>query len=612
MSENPTSQVSFELYHQIHAPIVIIDSQGMLLFCNRSFLTLSGYPEADLINHPIWEIPAILASDAEVFMKAFPLLSPDLLTKETVYTLPTKSGERRTLKWRNEVVTSEDSSVVYIVSSGQDITDTQKEADLKLSEKARYHQMFVRNPAVQLIINAETNAIIDANPAAAQFYATDRDKLRTLTLDDLTASGEINVQHRIEQAHQKHRVYFLDQHRRADGRTRDVEIYPGHLQMGQADLLYLIIKDVTPRNRLEKALRDSETRYRRLLETMQEGLAIQNQEGINTYVNQRLCDMLGYERDEMVGAPIEKFVMPDEIQKLDSQMEKRYQGTSGNYELTFQHREGNPIYALVAATPVMSSTGQYRGSFGVITDITERKQMEQDLIESNAELDAFAHTVAHDLKNPIAVMMGFSNVLETGFMSMSDEEMKEYLTTISRTSEKMINIIDELLMLSEMRHTDTVDMQRLDTNHIVEEALQRLSYMANQYSATIEKPDRSTWHPAMGHAGWIEEIWVNYISNAMKYGGQPPQIWLGSDLLPDGMVKFWVKDNGKGIPDDKLASVFTPFTRLNQVRVQGHGLGLSIVQRIVQKLGGEVNVESTLGEGSVFSFTLPAAEATQQ
>jgi signal transduction histidine kinase len=112
----------------------------------------------------------------------------------------------------------------------------------------------------------------------------------------------------------------------------------------------------------------------------------------------------------------------------------------------------------------------------------------------------------------------------------------------------------------------------------------------------------------LGYAPWIEEVWVNYLSNAIKYGGRPPRVELGAETQPGGLVRFWVRDNGPGIAPEAQVRLFVPFTRLDQVRAKGHGLGLSIVRRIVEKLGGQVGVISTPGQGSVFSFTLPTQQ----
>lgn len=113
---------------------------------------------------------------------------------------------------------------------------------------------------------------------------------------------------------------------------------------------------------------------------------------------------------------------------------------------------------------------------------------------------------------------------------------------------------------------------------------------------------------AMGYSPWVEEVWVNYLSNALKYGGQPPRIELGA-TEQEGMVRFWVRDYGPGIAPEDQTRLFTPFTRLDQVTTKGHGLGLSVVQRIMDKLDGRAGVESdgVPGEGSLFYFELPRA-----
>ena len=137
---------------------------------------------------------------------------------------------------------------------------------------------------------------------------------------------------------------------------------------------------------------------------------------------------------------------------------------------------------------------------------------------------------------------------------------------------------------------------------IVTEAQGRLAYLIEEHQAEIISPD--TWPVALGYGPWVEEVWVNYLSNAIKYGGQPPRVELGATEQADGMVRFWVRDNGPGLAPREQARLFTPFTQLAQFRPKGHGLGLSIVRRIVEKLGGQVGVESEMGWGSVFTFTL--------
>jgi signal transduction histidine kinase len=170
---------------------------------------------------------------------------------------------------------------------------------------------------------------------------------------------------------------------------------------------------------------------------------------------------------------------------------------------------------------------------------------------------------------------------------------------------KMNDIIDELLLLSQVRQSE-VQLQPLDMAEIINETRQRLADMIKESQGNIIVPNK--WPAALGYAGWVEEVWVNYISNALKYGNKPPYVELGATPLQDGMIRFWVRDNGPGLSPEQQAKLFTPFTQLSPIRATGYGLGLSIVARIMDKLGGQVGVESEgiAGRGSLFYFTLPA------
>jgi len=230
------------------------------------------------------------------------------------------------------------------------------------------------------------------------------------------------------------------------------------------------------------------------------------------------------------------------------------------------------------------------------------RQRTVELLARNEELDAFAHTVAHDLQNPLGLIIGFSEALGEEYPTLSGEELRDYLGRIARSGRKMGDIIDELLLLAGVRRME-VEMAPLDMAAIVAEAQQRLIPMIEEYQAEVILPD--AWPIALGYGPWVEEVWVNYVSNAIKYGGRPPRIELGAEVQSDGTVRFRIGDNGRGLTPDEISRLFIPFTRVNQVGSRGHGLGLSIVLRIVQKLGGQVDVDSEPGRGSVFYFTLP-------
>jgi signal transduction histidine kinase len=257
------------------------------------------------------------------------------------------------------------------------------------------------------------------------------------------------------------------------------------------------------------------------------------------------------------------------------------------------------------------ATGQILVNQAAITADNARlvealRQRTVELQARNEELDAFAHTVAHDLKNPLAALITFSGLLERRFARISsDKKFLDNLQMMTQSGRKINTIINELLLLTSVRKLEEVTMEPLDMDSVVAEVQRRLADLIEEHRAEITV--MGEWPVALGRGPWVEEVWANYVSNALKYGGQPPRVELGATEQEDGTVRFWVRDNGPGLTPEEQAQLFTPFTRLDQVRTEGHGLGLSIVRRIVEKLGGQFGVESTPGQGSTFFFALPRA-----
>ncbi len=247
-------------------------------------------------------------------------------------------------------------------------------------------------------------------------------------------------------------------------------------------------------------------------------------------------------------------------------------------------------------------------------EIIERQQAQEalyqrtiELEKRNEELDAYAHTVAHDLKSPLASIIGFSDLLEKRYDKIPADKFGYYCSIIAQNGHKIASIVDALLLLASVRQVEDVPKETLNLPGIMEDIQQRLADAVLQNKAEIIMPD--FWPSVTSYPSWVEEILVNYVSNAIKYGGTPPRIEIGATDHVDGYVRLWVRDNGRGLTPEEQARLFIPFTRLDQVRAKGHGLGLSIVQRIAEKLNGRVGVESEVGQGSTFYFILPKREA---
>jgi two-component system, sensor histidine kinase and response regulator len=234
------------------------------------------------------------------------------------------------------------------------------------------------------------------------------------------------------------------------------------------------------------------------------------------------------------------------------------------------------------------------------------------LAEKNAQLDAFSHTVAHDLKNPLGNIFGFVTLLENTIIKNSAAELREkqleFLSYVELSGRKIQNIIESLMLLAQTSKLEDVEIEALDMDRIIHSARYVLMPLLEKTQAELHIA--SEWPTVYSYAPWIEQVWVNYLSNAVKYGAKPPVLYVGFDVY-ESEVKFWVRDNGNGLTEEQQKRLFTPFTRLHRKQAEGTGLGLCVVESILRRLGGRVGVESKWGQGSLFYFCLPKLSKTE-
>jgi PAS domain S-box-containing protein len=327
-------------------------------------------------------------------------------------------------------------------------------------------------------------------------------------------------------------------------------------------------------------------------------LCVVGDEGEILRLNNAFAHTLGYQVDDMLGRHLLEYVHPDD-HILTSEAMRRHASGDSIDTIENRYRCADDSFRWLAWSISPMTDGK---TYAIARDISDKKQSELELRARNEELDAFAYSVAHDVKNPIASMMGFASLMRSYYDRMDKETLLQYTQEILEGGYQVREIVDSLLLLARVRQSNMPKIEPVNMMCVIEEVTDRMKLQIMQRSAVIKMPE--IWPTALGYSPWIEQVWMNYISNAIKYGGTPPVIELGADSLDDGRVRFWVRDNGRGLTEEEQARLFKPFTRLGTVKVEGHGLGLSIVSRIVDKLGGEVSVESAVGDGSRFMFTL--------
>jgi light-regulated signal transduction histidine kinase (bacteriophytochrome) len=231
----------------------------------------------------------------------------------------------------------------------------------------------------------------------------------------------------------------------------------------------------------------------------------------------------------------------------------------------------------------------------------ELQQRAEELEERNAELDAFAWAVAHEIRDPINITRDFSEMLVDADTPLAEGEIRHSLGMIRELTTGVRNTVDNLLLLATLRDA-TVALEPVNMREIVSRAEKRLEELKRRYNAEIIQ--LGPWPDAIGHSQWVEEIWVKFISTAIRSGGTPPKLTIGA-TQHENEVHFWVRDNGPGMKEEEKKHLFSPFPSNRLSNRYNTSLELTVASRIASRLGSRLSIESKPGYGNTFAFTLP-------
>lgn len=350
---------------------------------------------------------------------------------------------------------------------------------------------------------------------------------------------------------------------------------------------------------------ESDITLRTFIESLPAGIVMINSDGRIIHTNGRISEMFGYSKDELIGEHLNLFIPPNSHAIHDMHLAGYFKQPSirlmgAGLELILVKKDKTEIPVEISLSYLNSEVGKFGIAF--IIDISLRKKAENELKELIKDLNSFAHTVAHDLNSTLNLIIGYSELLLVNRSEITEDKKNKYVSQINESGHKMSKIIHELLLFATLKR-DEVKYSTINMDEIVGEAIKRLDYLVMEKKGTIKLPESLL--PSIGYAPWIEEVWFNYISNALKYGGMPPIIEIGCEKAENNEVKYWVKDNGKGLMPEDKANIFKSVEEIKSKKTTGLGLGLPIVNRIVSKLKGNVDLESEIGKGSKFIFYLP-------
>jgi PAS domain S-box-containing protein len=364
------------------------------------------------------------------------------------------------------------------------------------------------------------------------------------------------------------------------------------------------IQDIGERKQAEEALRESEEMYRTLVDTSPDAIIVSGVDATITNVSGGAVGMFGYQSpDEMVGRNVFELFAPEERERAINNRKLRYESSAPRYvEYTMLRKDGARFGVELSASVFHDSTGNPLGIIGVARDITERKRAEEQLKKMNAELDAFAHSVSHDLRGPLASLFGANKTLQLlmrdpdieGFRS-NILEMTGIIDTSTARAEKLIG---DVLSLAETAQVPE-EVSEVDVSEIVEEIIEER--VVDIQERGIELRAGKELGTVVANRTHVYQIFSNLIGNAIQHNDNArPTVeieHLGDD--GEGGHRYLVRDNGSGIPPQDLERIFIPFFR---GKSGATGIGLSTVEKILKVYGGDIKARND--NGTCFEFLI--------
>ena len=382
-------------------------------------------------------------------------------------------------------------------------------------------------------------------------------------------------------------------------------------------------RQISERIHAEEALRVNEAEFRASFHSIAVGQAqVEPTSGRYLRVNQKFCEIAGYSEEELLGMTFRDLTLPEDREEDSAAHGRMVRGEAPANDRVkrYLRKDGTSVWVHVIASMIHGADGQPPRTLAVVQDITERKAAEEvvrklnaeledrvaartaELQSANEQLEAFSYSVSHDLRAPLRAIDGFSQALLEDYSPQLAEGGQRYLRTIRRGAQQMGMLIDDLLEFSRLSRAP-LKVRPVNVQQLVRETLDELQSQIDGRQVDIRLGELPA---CQGDPALLKQVWVNLLSNAFKYSRPCDHavVEIGCEPGPDGGAYF-VRDNGAGFDMRYAGKLFGVFQRLHRAEdFEGTGVGLAIVQRIVQRHSGRVWVEAAVNRGATFHFTL--------
>jgi len=510
----------------------------------------------------------------------------------------------------------------------RDITERIQAGEALRNSEKQYRDMFYKNTAIKLIVDPSTGIILNANHAAAKFYGYSINELEKMNINKINTLQPEQLGAEMALALSERRKYFNFRHRLASGEVRDVEVYSGPLEFGGSTRLYSIVHDVTDRKLAQAALLKMNWRFESIIEGTHVGTWEWNIQTGETVFNELWAQIVGYTLDELAPVSIktwEKLSHPVDSVYSNELLRKHFEGELPYYDFDcrMKHKDGHWVWVHDRGRVVTrTDEGKPLMMFGTHSDISKRKQVEVtlqknevNLQKSNAEKDKFFSIIAHDLRSPFNGFLGLTEIMVEGLPGMKMDEIQQMAILLKKSATNLFSLLGNLLEWSRMQRgltafipTSFLLMPKIvESMVLVKDAADKKDILIS-YSVSEDLT-------VFADTNMLGGILRNLVTNAVKFTPKGGIITVSAKPVAHRMIRISVKDTGIGMNRKLIDNLFHVDVNTNRKGTDGEsssGLGLMICKDFIEKSGGELDIESTEGKGSVFHFTIPGKEELEE
>jgi PAS domain S-box-containing protein len=587
-----------------------VDARGKYTYASPIVEQILGYKPEEVVEKHFYDL--FHPDDREVLKKvtlaAFAEKQPfhQFLNRNI-----RKNGEIVWLSTSGVPILDEEGTLLGYRGADVDITERKQAEDALVDETTR-HRILIDESSDGIVILDESGGVYEANRRFAEMLGYTPEEVRKLHVWDW------EFQYPREQVAEMIRTvdetgdHFETRHRRKDGTIYDVEISTNGAIYGGRKLIFCVCRDITARKQAEAALKESEEKYKTLVETTSDIIWEVDAGGWFTFISPKVKDVLGYEVDEVVG----KKRSLDLIAKGQSQKWlKRFKELNVKrepffgLEITHVHKDGRQVICETSGIPLFDSAGSFKGYVGINKDITERRNMQEQLVITDrlASIGELAAGIAHELNNPLTGVVGFSQLLMEKEMP---EDIKQDVQVVYEEAQRASQVVKNLLTFAR-KHTAA--KERVNINEVINKVLELRSYEQNLDNIKVKAHYDSALPEVMADYFQLQQVFLNIVINAeyfMKGANHKGTLTITTERVGN-KIRASFADDGPGIAQENLGHIFDPFFTTKEVG-RGTGLGLSICHGVVAEHGGRIYVESELGKGATFIVEMPIGAAEKK